>query len=121
VLHGFTRLFDGLTDHPGSMARQLLALMSGLEEQWLHDPGIMNLVQEWDRAMETIATSVTSPRPAPGPRLRLLTPTHPSWPQAVTGPRGLTAVSRVHHPSASSARVAWAVAPPVQAGPQFRR
>jgi AcrR family transcriptional regulator len=68
VLHGFTRLFNGLNDHPGSMARQLLALMSGLEEQWLHDPGTMDLVQEWDRAMETIATSVTSPRLQPAPR-----------------------------------------------------
>ena len=48
---------------PGSVARQLLALMSGLEEQWLHDPGTMDLVQEWDRAMQTIATSVTSPKP----------------------------------------------------------
>jgi hypothetical protein len=63
VLHAFTRLFDGLAGHPGSMARQLLALMSGLEEQWLHDPDSMDLVQEWDRAMETIATSVTSPGP----------------------------------------------------------
>jgi hypothetical protein len=52
-----------LAGHPGSMARQLLALMSGLEEQWLRDPDSMDLVQEWDRAMETIATSVTSPGP----------------------------------------------------------
>jgi AcrR family transcriptional regulator len=62
VLSGFARLFEGLTDHPGSMARQVLALMSGLEEQWLHDPGTVDLVREWDRAMETITTSVTSPR-----------------------------------------------------------
>ena len=60
VLAAFTRLFDGLAGHPASMARQLLALMCGLEGQWLHNPDTMDLVQEWDRAMETIATSVTS-------------------------------------------------------------
>jgi hypothetical protein len=63
VLHGFTRLFDGMADHPGSMARQLLALMSGLEEQRLHHLGSMDIVQEWDRATETITTSVTSQKP----------------------------------------------------------
>lgn len=59
VLHGFTRLFDGLTGHPVSLARQVLALMSGLEEQWLHNRASMDLVQEWDRAMETITASLT--------------------------------------------------------------
>jgi AcrR family transcriptional regulator len=68
VLHAFGRLFDGLAGYPGSMARQLLALMSGLEEQWLHDPDSMDLVREWDLAMETIAASVTSRTPRPGPR-----------------------------------------------------
>lgn len=60
VLHSFTRLLDGLADRPASVARQLLALMGGLEEQWLRDPSAMDLVQEWDRAMETIVTSITS-------------------------------------------------------------
>jgi AcrR family transcriptional regulator len=61
VLRAFTRLFDGLAEHPASMARQLLALMGGLEEQWLRDPTAMDLVQEWDRAMATILASVTPP------------------------------------------------------------
>jgi hypothetical protein len=56
---------DGLTAHPGSLARQLLALMSGLEEQWLHHLDTVDLVQEWDRAMTTIATGVASARPGP--------------------------------------------------------
>jgi AcrR family transcriptional regulator len=61
VLHAFTCLFGGLADHPRSMARQLLALMGGLEEQWLRDPTGMDLVQEWDRAMETMLARVTPP------------------------------------------------------------
>ena len=61
VLRAFARLFDGLAGHPASMARQLLALMGGLEEQWLRDPTAMDLVQEWDRAMATILASVTPP------------------------------------------------------------
>lgn len=65
VLGAFTRLFGGLANHPESLARQLLALMTGLEEQWLHAPGTMDLVREWDRAMETITTSINSSSPRP--------------------------------------------------------
>jgi len=36
------------------VARQLLALMSGLEEKWRHDPGTMDLVQEWGRALPAL-------------------------------------------------------------------
>jgi AcrR family transcriptional regulator len=57
VLGAFTRLFDGLTGHPASVARQLLALMGGLEEQWLRDPA-MDLVAEWNRAMNTVVASL---------------------------------------------------------------
>ena len=51
VLATFTRLCTGHVAHPGSTARQLLAVMGGLEEQWLREPDAVDLVQEWDRAV----------------------------------------------------------------------
>ena len=60
VLRAFARQFAGLTDHPDSLARQILALMGGLEDQWLRDPAATDLVREWDRAMDTIVTSLTA-------------------------------------------------------------
>jgi hypothetical protein len=50
----------GLADHPDSLARQVLALMGGLEDQWLRDLAAVNLVREWDRAMDTVITSLTA-------------------------------------------------------------
>ncbi|MQA32232.1 TetR/AcrR family transcriptional regulator [Modestobacter roseus] len=50
VLATFTRLVGGHVPHPGSTARQLLAVMGGLEEQWLRTPDEVDLVGEWDRA-----------------------------------------------------------------------
>jgi hypothetical protein len=38
--------------------RQVLALMGGLEDQWLRDPAAVDLVREWDRAMDTIVTGL---------------------------------------------------------------
>ena len=60
VLRAFGRQFAGLTGHPDSLARQILALMGGLEDQWLRDPAAVDLVREWDRAMDTIVTSLTA-------------------------------------------------------------
>jgi AcrR family transcriptional regulator len=34
---------------PGSLARQIVAMMCGLEEQWLRDEGGFDLLAEWDR------------------------------------------------------------------------
>ena len=51
VLATFTRLCAGHVEHPASTARQLLAVMGGLEEQWLRDPAEVDLVREWDRAV----------------------------------------------------------------------
>lgn len=44
----------GLADEPRSTARQLLAAMGGLEEQWLRFPDEFNLVTEWDRVAAKI-------------------------------------------------------------------
>lgn len=60
VLRAFARQFAGLTGHPDSLARQILALMGGLEDQWLRDPAAVDLVREWDRAMGTIVASLTA-------------------------------------------------------------
>jgi AcrR family transcriptional regulator len=54
VLATFTRLCTGHVEHPGSTARQLLAVMGGLEEQWLRSPGEVDLVREWDRAVAVL-------------------------------------------------------------------
>jgi AcrR family transcriptional regulator len=58
VLGAFARGLAGLTSHPESLARQVLALMGGLEEQWLRDPAAVDLVREWDRAMDTIVAGL---------------------------------------------------------------
>lgn len=54
VLATFTRLCTGHVAHPASTARQLLAVMGGLEEQWLRSPDEVDLVQEWDRAVQVL-------------------------------------------------------------------
>ncbi|WP_067898740.1 TetR/AcrR family transcriptional regulator [Nocardia vaccinii] len=56
VLDAFTRLVEGLglPDAPRSVARHLIAAMTGLEEQWLRCPDDMDLVAEWDRAAARI-------------------------------------------------------------------
>jgi AcrR family transcriptional regulator len=46
----FTELVSPYVDDPRSMARQIIALMSGLEEQWLREGPDVDLVAEWDRA-----------------------------------------------------------------------
>jgi AcrR family transcriptional regulator len=62
VLRAFARQFAGLTGNPDSLARQILALMGGLEDQWLRDPAAVDLVREWDRAMDTIVASLMARR-----------------------------------------------------------
>ncbi|WP_067664976.1 TetR/AcrR family transcriptional regulator [Nocardia miyunensis] len=56
VLDAFTRMVEGLglPDDPRSVARHLIATMTGLEEQWLRCPDDIDLVAEWDRAAARI-------------------------------------------------------------------
>ncbi|MBO3749189.1 TetR/AcrR family transcriptional regulator [Streptosporangiaceae bacterium NEAU-GS5] len=54
ALDWFAQLAAGRGGDPRSTARQLLALMGGLEEQWLRFPGEVDLVAEWDRAVTRI-------------------------------------------------------------------
>lgn len=53
MLEVFTRLVEGLglPGDPASVARHLIATMTGLEEQWLRCPDEVDLVAEWDRAV----------------------------------------------------------------------
>lgn len=46
----FTTLAKPLTDHPESLARQVIAMMDGLQIQWLRTPETSDLVSEWEAA-----------------------------------------------------------------------
>ncbi|GAA3465066.1 TetR/AcrR family transcriptional regulator [Saccharothrix longispora] len=46
----FTDLAKDVTDTPGSLARQITAMMDGLQTQWLRSPGTTDLVREWEAA-----------------------------------------------------------------------
>jgi AcrR family transcriptional regulator len=59
VLNAFTQMVTRHVRHPRSTARQLLALMSGLEEQWLRNDLGFDLVSEWDRGVAQLL-----PRPS---------------------------------------------------------
>ncbi|WP_022867568.1 TetR/AcrR family transcriptional regulator [Schaalia vaccimaxillae] len=50
------RLLEGMftkTDHAQALSRELLALMGGLEEQWLRDPSL-SLIDLWDEAVNVL-------------------------------------------------------------------
>jgi AcrR family transcriptional regulator len=46
----FTALAKPLTDRPESFARQIMAMMDGLQIQWLRSPDTVSLVDEWEAA-----------------------------------------------------------------------
>lgn len=49
VLKSFHSMVAHLVQHPRSTARHLMALMTGLQEQWLRSEHEFDLVAEWDR------------------------------------------------------------------------
>lgn len=49
-----TEVAEGITDYPQSLARQVLAMMDGLQLQWLCDPETTDLVREWDAAARVL-------------------------------------------------------------------
>lgn len=57
ALYGFGHLFERYADDSESLARQLLALMGGLEEQWLREPDAVDLVAEWRKARRAVLSS----------------------------------------------------------------
>jgi AcrR family transcriptional regulator len=50
----FEQAAAGITPDARSLARQLLALMGGLEEQWLREQDSMDLVAEWDKGIRAL-------------------------------------------------------------------
>ena len=54
ALAAFTTVAGGSGDRPSSLARQVMALMDGLQIQWLRDPEGTDLVAEWEIAAEAL-------------------------------------------------------------------
>lgn len=50
----YATLAAQLTDRPDLLARQIMAMMDGLQIQWLRNPKATELVQEWENAAETL-------------------------------------------------------------------
>lgn len=54
VVFSFAALAEELTDRPELFARQVVAMMDGLQVQWLRAPETIDLIEEWDVAAETL-------------------------------------------------------------------
>jgi AcrR family transcriptional regulator len=54
VVSSFAALAGKITDRPELFARQVVAMMDGLQVQWLRAPETIDLVEEWDVAAETL-------------------------------------------------------------------
>lgn len=54
ALHGFAALADDRVPDPMSLARQVMAMMDGLQIQWLRAPESTDLVAEWQAAAAKI-------------------------------------------------------------------
>jgi hypothetical protein len=55
----YAALAESLTDRPELLARQIMAMMDGLQIQWLRDPEATDLVTEWEAAAETLFAAFT--------------------------------------------------------------
>jgi AcrR family transcriptional regulator len=62
VLKLFTQLAAPLVEDPESRARQLVALMFGLEQQWIRADQDFDLLAEWEKAIAVILPSIVSVR-----------------------------------------------------------
>jgi AcrR family transcriptional regulator len=56
----YAALAGPLTDRPDLLARQIMAMMDGLQIQWLRDPEATDLAQEWETAAEALFTWFTA-------------------------------------------------------------
>lgn len=54
VVSSFAALAEGFTDRPEVLARQIVAMMDGLQVQWLRAQQTIDLVQEWEAAAEML-------------------------------------------------------------------
>jgi AcrR family transcriptional regulator len=57
----YAALAGPLTDRPELLARQLMAMMDGLQIQWLRDLDATDLVQEWETAAEMLFERFATP------------------------------------------------------------
>jgi len=51
---GLAELAGDLVDRPEALARELLALMDGLQIQWLQEPDAVDLVSAWESASQRL-------------------------------------------------------------------
>jgi AcrR family transcriptional regulator len=54
VISSFAALAEGLTDRPAALARHIVAMMDGLQVQWLRTPEAVDLVGEWEAAADVL-------------------------------------------------------------------
>ena len=54
AIAAFASLARDISDHPESLARHIVAMMDGLQIQWLRAPDAVDLVQEWEAAAEVL-------------------------------------------------------------------
>jgi AcrR family transcriptional regulator len=61
ALAAFTSLAADVSDRPQILALQIVAMMDGLQLQWLRAPDSFDLVAEWESAAEVLFSPHTSP------------------------------------------------------------
>lgn len=54
AIAAFTSLAAGITDHPEPLARHIVAMMDGLQVQWLRSPETFDLVRAWEAAADVL-------------------------------------------------------------------
>ncbi|WP_369228317.1 TetR/AcrR family transcriptional regulator [Streptomyces sp. R39] len=54
AIAAFASLARDISDHPESLARHIVAMMDGLQIQWLRAPERVDLVREWESAAEAL-------------------------------------------------------------------
>jgi len=59
ALAAFTALAANVTDRPETLARQIIAMMDGLQDQWLRTPEAVDLVHEWETAAALLFDAAT--------------------------------------------------------------
>jgi AcrR family transcriptional regulator len=59
ALVAFTALARDLTDEPETLARHIIAMMDGLQDQWLRTPEEVDLVREWEIAADLLFGAAT--------------------------------------------------------------
>jgi AcrR family transcriptional regulator len=65
ALSAFTALAADVSDRPQTLALQIMAMMDGLQLQWLRSPATVDLVAAWEAAAEALFAQHTSrPRPS---------------------------------------------------------